>query len=135
MKRKLLLAVLLMLTVCTARSQDTIADSPPDSLDLRPVSFPFWIVHQIALDLEEKSRLEQEVELLLLEKSSYRLLVTGLEQKDQERRLQLELLEKNQELLKVQLKAEEETKRGEPWLLWALRLLGALGAGFVLGRI
>ena len=103
--------------------------------DLRPVSFPFWMAQAIALDLEEKHRLEQEAILLVLEKETLERLVKGLEQKDRERLLQLELLEKNRKLLEVQLKAEREVKKEDGWLLWALRLLGALGTGFLLGRI
>lgn len=106
-----------------------------DSLDTRPISFPFWMVQAIALDLVEKDRLELEVELLVLEKETWKRLVTGLEHKDQNRQLQMELLEKNQRLLKVQLQAERDNEKGEGWVIWALRLLGALGAGFTLGRI
>ena len=134
-----------MLTVCTARSQATIGKvsgegqgrpgSLETGLDVRPISFPFWMVKQIALDLAEKERLEQEVQLLLLEISTSRSLVAGLELQDQDRRLQLQLLEENLQLLEVQLKAEREIKNTDSWVVGALRLLGALGAGFMLGRI
>ena len=133
-----------MLTVCAMQSQDTISsnnwnlefknwDFP--SGDLRPVSFPFWMAQAIALDLEEKDRLENEVRLLGLEKETLVYLVKGLEQKDRNRLLQLELSEKNISLLEVQLQAEREIRKEDGWMLWALRLLGALGAGFLLGRI
>ena len=135
-----------MLTVCAMQSQDTISsnnwnlefknwDFPLDTTDLRPVSFPFWMAQAIALDLEEKFRLEQEAQLLVLEKETLEHLVKGLKQKDQDRLLQLQLSDKNRKLLEVQLQAEREIKKEDGWMLWALRLLGALGAGFLLGRI
>ena len=135
-----------MLTVCAMQSQDTISNNnwnlefknwnfPLDTTDIRPVSFPFWMAQAIALDLEEKDRLEQEVLLLGLEKEILEKLVNVLEQKDQDRLLQLELSGKNCKLLEVQLQAEREIKKEDSWMLWALRLLGALGAGFLLGRI
>ena len=128
------------------QSQDTISsnnwnlefknwDFPLDTTDLRPVSFPFWMAQAIALDLEEKFRLEQEAQLLVLEKETLEHLVKGLKQKDQDRLLQLQLSDKNRKLLEVQLQAEREIKKEDGWMLWALRLLGALGAGFLLGRI
>ena len=93
------------------------------------------MVKAIALDLEEKDRLEQEVLLLGLEKEILEKLVNVLEQKDRDRLLQLELSGKNCKLLEVQLQAERESKKEDNWMIWALRLLGALGAGFLLGRI
>lgn len=89
----------------------------------------------IALDLEEKDRLEHEVRLLGLEKETLMHLVKGLEQKDRNRMLQLELSEKNNGLLEVQLQAAREIRKDDGWTLWALRLLGALGAGFLLGSL
>ena len=110
-------------------------DFPRDTTDTRPVTFPFWMAKAIALDLEEKNRLEQEVQLLVLEKETLEDLVEDLEKKDQGRRLQLELLEKNQNLLEVQLQAGRKTEKGEGWVLWTLRLLAALGTGFILGNL
>ena len=138
-----------MLTVCASWSQDTIADNgspnsfskpvrayaPYETTDTRPICFPFWMVKAIALDLAEMERLEQEVQLLLLENSTAKSLVAGLELQDQDRQLQLQLLEENLELLEVQLKTEREIKKTDSWVAGALRLLGALGVGFMIGRI
>ena len=63
-----------MWTACAMRSQSTTVDSGStrpvflsrDTTDTRAVSFPFWMVREIALDLKEKSRLEIQEELLEL---------------------------------------------------------------------
>ena len=119
-------------------SQDTISNSnwnlEFENRDLPPVSFPFWMAREIALDLEEKNRLQQEVQLLWLEKETLARLVSALEQKDRNRLLQLELFEKNMGLLEIQLQAEKKINKGD-WITWILRVLGAFGAGFLLGRI
>ena len=131
-----------MLTACAMQSQDTISDDGrPATFDtLRmpslntPISFPFWMVKAIALDLEEKERLEEETQILALEVETYRKLLASLEQKDRQRILQLGLLEKNLNLVQEQLRAERQSTKPDRTLTWLLRLLGALGAGFLLGR-
>lgn len=138
MKTKLLSIAFVMSTVCTMWSQDTISNTNWNlefaNRDLPPVSFPFWMAREIALDLEEKNRLQQEVQLLWLEKETLARLVSALEQKDRNRLLQLELFEKNKGLLEIQLQAEKKINKGD-WITWILRVLGAFGAGFLLGRI
>ena len=138
MKTKLLSLAFMMSTVSTMWSQDTISNSnwnlEFENRDLPPVSFPFWMAREIALDLEEKDRLQQEVQLLWLEKETLARLVSALEQKDRNRLLQLELFEKNKGLLEIQLQAEKKINKGD-WITWILRVLGAFGAGFLLGRI
>ena len=138
MKTKLLSLAFMTSTVCTMWSQDTISNSnwnlEFENRDLPPVSFPFWMAREIALDLEEKDRLQQEVQLLWLEKETLARLVSALEQKDRNRLLQLELFEKNKGLLEIQLQAEKKINKGD-WITWILRVLGAFGAGFLLGRI
>ena len=138
MKTKLLSLAFMTSTVCTMWSQDTISNSnwnlEFENRDLPPVSFPFWMAREIALDLEEKDRLQQEVQLLWLEKETLARLVSALEQKDRNRLLQLELFEKNMGLLEIQLQAEKKINKGD-WITWILRVLGAFGAGFLLGRI
>ena len=106
--------------------------SPLDTSDTRPVSFPFWMVREIALDLEEKFRLEVQQELLELEISTYSLLVQGLEKEKGNLELQLQLLEKNQQLLLTQVEARKN-KKPEKSLKWVLRLIAALGTGYILG--
>ena len=143
-----------MLTACAMQSQDTISDDGRPHRSLRPVrsnpatfdtlrmpslntpiSFPFWMVKAIALDLEEKQRLELEAQLYSQEVKTYRRMLHSLEEKDLKRKEQLQLLEKNTSLLKEQLRAEQQSDKGAGIWRWSLRLLGALGAGFILGRI
>lgn len=108
----------------------------PDTLDLRPVCFPFWMAKQIALDLEEKHRLETELQLLELQLQAQASLVLGLEEKEKRRLLQLKLLNENLHLLEIQLEGERtKAKQKSSQWIWVLRLLAALGSGFVLGRI
>ena len=148
MKRKLLFTALLLLTVCTARSQDTTAEAAPglrnppkplspspgiDTSDTRPVCFPFWMAKQIALDLEEKRRLEDLHRLDSLQLTGYRKLVAGLEQQQQHRELQRVLLQKQVSLLELQLKGEKQIRPSNGTLTWTLRLLAALGAGYLFG--
>ena len=149
MKTKLLSFAFAMLTVCTSWSQDTIVDAarpnrfpkpvrsypPLDTTDHRHVCFPFWMVREIALDLEEKELLEQEVALFVLEAEQYQTLLQALERKDQSRVLQLQLLERNTFLLQEQLRVEKLSEKGTRPLIWALRILAALGAGFLFGRL
>ena len=108
--------------------------SSPDTSDIRPVSFPFWMVREIALDLEEKSRLEAQQELLEQEIGTYNLLVLGLEKEKRNLVLQLELLGRNQQLLLSQLEATRKGKPEKP-IKWILRLIAALGTGFILGSL
>lgn len=125
------------------QSQDTIADPNWDleseywnfPQDTRAVSFPFWMVKEIALDLEEKSLLEVQVELLELETGTYSLLVQGLEKEQVNKQLQLELLQKNQQLLQSQLKAVKNRKPKPQDLKWLLRMAAALGTGYMLGNL
>jgi len=93
------------------------------------------MVKAIALDLEEKQRLELEAQLYSQEVETYRRMLGSLEEKDQKRKEQLQLLEKNTSLLKEQLRAEQQSDKGARIWRWSLRLLTALGAGFILGRI
>src|SRR5690606_27820941 len=143
MRTKLLSLAFAMLTVCAMQSQDTIsADARPHrflkpvrSNPATPICFPFWMVKAIALDLEEKQRLELEAQLYSQEVETYRRMLGSLEEKDQKRKEQLQLLEKNTSLIKEQLRIEIKSKKNFGVLTWTLRLLVALGAGFLLGRI
>src|SRR5690606_13272739 len=143
MRTKLLSLAFAMLTVCAMQSQDTIsADARPHrflkpvrSNPATPICFPFWMVKAIALDLEEKQHLELEAQLYSQEVETYQQMLHSLEEKDQKRKEQLQLLEKNTSLLKEQLRAEQQSDKGARIWRWSLRLLAALGAGFILGRI
>ena len=120
----------MLLTACAMRSQDTT--------DVRPVVFPFWIVQQIALDLQEKSRLEAREGILLLELSKYKELTAGLEKSGGERELQLHLLQKENRLLQSGLALPQATRTAEEFragLSQILSLISALGAGYLLGKL
>src|SRR5690606_6554048 len=114
MRTKLLSLAFAMLTVCAMQSQDTIsADGRPHrsqipvrSNPVTPICFPFWMAKAIALDLEEKQRLELEVQLYSQEVETYQYLLSSLEEKDENRELQLQLLGKNTALIKEQLRVE-----------------------------
>lgn len=71
MKLKLLFLVFSLLIVFTARSQDTT--------DKRSVTFPFWMAKEIALDLEEKSRMEANEKIKTMELATLTSLIKSLE--------------------------------------------------------
>ena len=141
MRTKLLLTAFAILTVFGMRSQDTIPDPEGDlewetrdfTPDTRAISFPFWMVREIALDLEERSLLELQVELL--ETATCRLLVQGLEKEQENKQLQLELLQKNQLLLHTRLKLAGIPKAGGNTWKWMVRMTAALGIGYMLGNL
>jgi len=93
------------------------------------------MVREIALDLEEKQQLELEAQLYALEAEQYQKLLEAMEHKGRQRQLQLELLGRNISLMESQFQAEKQDKKGAGTLEWCLRLLAALGAGFMLGRL
>lgn len=113
--------------VFTARSQDTT--------DNRPVTFPFWMAREIALDLEEKSRLELEANISAMEISALNNLVAGLEKINSERLLQLDLVKDNSLLMELQLLSYRSAKPKNNTINWWLRLLGAFGLGYLIGKI
>ena len=131
-----------MWTACAMRSQSTTGESGStgpvflsrDTTDTRAVSFPFWMVWEIALDLKEKSRLEIQEELLELEIKTYKSLVQGLEEESRNMELQLKLMQKNQHLLLTQMKAEN-TRKPLQDVKWVIRMIAALGTGFILGSL
>ena len=92
------------------------------------------MVREIALDLKEKSRLEIQEELLELEIKTYKSLVQGLEEESRNMELQLKLMQKNQHLLLTQLKAEN-TRKPLQDVKWVIRMIAALGTGFILGSL
>lgn len=71
MRKQMIYVVLMMLLACEMRSQDTT--------DIRPVTFPFWMAKEIALDLAEKEKLEGLMEVTELQLLNYGALVDGLE--------------------------------------------------------
>lgn len=61
----------MLLTDSTTQSQDTI--------DNRPVTLSFWMAKEIALDLEEKSRLQANERITTIQLASFKALVKSLE--------------------------------------------------------
>ena len=120
-----------MLTACDLWSQG----ATPDSLDTRPITFPFWMVKEMAIDLAEKDRLQALQLATDLELQIYAERITGFEKVIQAKDLQLGLLEKNNVSLTVQLEAEKAKKPKDKTFLWILRLIGAAAVGFVAGSL
>lgn len=118
------------------RSQ-SITDDPAlrDTTDARSVVLPFWMVREIALDLEEHEHYAKELQLLEWQIETYRSLVKSMQEKEARRLLQLELMKKNTGMLLKQLTTEASARKSANSLKWWGRLLAALGAGFLLGRI
>ncbi|HET8854724.1 MAG TPA: hypothetical protein VFM60_02260 [Salinimicrobium sp.] len=57
-----------------------------------------------------------------------------MEEKEQQRQEQVELLRKNISLLQTQLQVEKQSMKPAGTVVWSLRLMAALGVGFVLGN-
>ncbi|MGM0934615.1 MAG: hypothetical protein ACQEWD_14345 [Bacteroidota bacterium] len=127
MKTKLLFIVFILLTAYTARSQDTT--------DSRSVAFPFWMAREIALDLEEKSRLEANEKITAMELATLTSLVKSLEKTNQTKDLQIELLKKNNILQLQQLTTTKLQKHNPVTFTWILRLIAALSVGYVIGNL
>ena len=93
------------------------------------------MVKEIAQDLEEKNRLEAKVQLLWLEVEAYQSLVSGFEKNEIRRSQQIELLQQHNAILHTRLQARQVKKSGDNLILLVLQLLGALGIGYLVGRI
>ena len=117
----------MMSTASVMRSQDTT--------DVRPVVFPFWMVQEVALDLVEKSALEYREKIMMLELSKYKAVVSNLEKTISNRELQLQLLRKENDLLQSRLEFKKSNRIRNNSFFWLLRLIGALGAGYLIGNL
>ena len=126
-------------TVCTMWSQDTISNPnwnlEFENRDLPPVSFPFWMAKEIALDLSEKEQLESLQELSLKEIALLRTLTAGLEETSRHKSLQITLLETRIKTLEVSLQSASMKKPRDNLMHWLLRMAAALGVGYVLGTL
>ena len=78
--------------------------------DTRPVTLPFWVATEIAVDLEEKDRLDRVVKVQVLgisnlqsQISTYELILTG-------KNASLELKDRFINILQTQYDALKETK-------------------------
>lgn len=126
MKEKLLFLALGLSTVFTAQSQDTT--------DNRQVTFPFWMAREIALDLEEKSRLEANEKITAIELATLTSLVKSLEKTNQTKDLQIELLRSSNALQQQQLTTSKLQKQYPGTFTWILRLIAAFSIGYVIGN-
>jgi hypothetical protein len=99
------------------------------------VKLPFEIAKKIALDLEEKDRLQsvQKVNTLII--ANLKEQNSTLSLQSENKSTQLVLLRDSYNILKTQLEAEKAKKPGSNWLVWALATLAAFGGGFVLGVV
>lgn len=93
------------------------------------------MAREIALDLLEKERLEAAEKLWALELGTYKELVAGWERSGLQKDLQIKLLQEQQVLLATQLESEKIKKPRKDSFSWFMLLLGALGAGVLLGAI
>ena len=90
---------------------------------------------QIALDLSEKSHLERLHALSGKEIAFLNSLVSGLESNLEQKSLQLQLLQDQKAALEVSLEAEKLKKPRDNLLQWFLQMAGALGVGYVIGKL
>ena len=90
---------------------------------------------QIALDLSEKSHLERLQALSGKEIAVLNSLVSGLESNLEQKSLQLQLLQDQKAALEVSLEAEKLKKPRDNLLQWFLQMAGALGVGYVIGKL
>lgn len=103
--------------------------------DTRPVEFPFWMVQQIALDLNEKDRLTdinrlQSQEIALLE-TQISNLSAQLGQKEQQFELQKGIAER----WKLRYEMEVAKVPEDNTWSWIWKVIGALGIGYLLGNV
>ena len=122
-----------MWTACATWSQGITVNR--DSTDVRPVSFPFWMVREIALDLSEKDHLEGLQELSLKEIALLRTLAAGLERNSRHKSLQISLLKAQITSLEVSLKTGRRRRPRDQLWHRLLQMAGALGIGYVLGSL
>lgn len=113
-----------MLTASIMRSQDTT--------DVRPVTFPFWMAKEIAIDLNNYKRLQALQEISDMEVAAYIRLTKNLQEITSKQALQMDLLKSNNSSLEKQLeiwKTKKELPLFAKWLIGA----GAFLAGYFVG--
>jgi hypothetical protein len=126
MKRKLILLVLLTLIAWPGYSQrDTI----------KPVKLSIYVGQRILIDLEELDQYRLLVPLLEESTANLKEQIRTYKEIDKERVLQNELLNKNIQLLKVQLIAEKAKKPKLKTTPIILAIIGAAGLGFIAGSM
>lgn len=117
-----------MLIVCKGWSQTV-------TKDVRPVTFPFWVVQEIAIDLEEKDRLHAVDQVNTLRISALYEQIDKYIILDQHKINQIELKDKFIRILQSQYDAEVAKKNDGYKFNDFLKDVGKVGFGVLLGLI
>jgi hypothetical protein len=99
------------------------------------IKLPYSIAQRIAIDLEELDRVTEILQVNTLLISNLKLQNNNLEQQNEERTRQIELLQLNTKILEGQFKAEQLKKKNGGWFIWLLASVAAFGSGYVLGSL
>lgn len=92
-----------MLTASEAWSQDATKDK-------RPIEFPFWMVQEMALDLNELDYLRAESTVNQLKLQKFQELVESYETSNKNKDAQIDLLSRMAHNYKVQFEAKKAQK-------------------------
>lgn len=103
--------------------------------DTRPVTFPFWMVQEIALDLEEKDRLEMVDVINTLRISALNTEIDKWSALDKHKVNQIRLKDKFISILQSQYEAERVKKDYKYKFTDFLKDIGKVGIGAVLGFV
>ena len=103
--------------------------------DTNKVVLDFNIAKLVALDLEEKDRLVVVDSINKIEIKNLNSQVGLLESAYSDKSSQIGLLSNTIQILNSQLEAEKLNKPKSNWFTWALAVVAAGGAGFVIGSM
>lgn len=113
-----------MLIALGARSQSVTKKDDP-------ISFPFWMVQEIALDLEDLDAFRKVEMVNSLIISNLKEQLSVLSKRDQLHVEQKELLQNTIDIIRNQYEAEKLKKPKSNWFVWLLATIAAFGSGFV----
>ena len=113
-----------MLTALGARSQN---DTKKDD----PIIFPFWMVQEIALDLEDLDALRKVEIVNTLLIANLKEQISVHVQMNKIHTDQKALLQNTISILTTQYEAEKLKKPKSNWFVWMLATIAAFGGGFV----
>lgn len=113
-----------MLLSLGARSQN---DTKKDD----PIIFPFWMVQEIALDLEDLDALRKVDMVNTLIISNLKQQLSDFMRMDKIHEEQKALLQNSISILRTQYEAEKLRKPKSNWFIWLLASIAAFGGGFV----
>ncbi len=99
------------------------------------VKLPFEIAKKIALDMEEKDRLQAVDKVNTLIIANLKEQNNTLFLQSENKSAQLALLRNSYSILQSQFEAAKAKKPKSNWFVWALATLAALGTGFIAGSI